>query len=124
MKLRWFLTVAAVVPLVFAMVLLLVPEWLARMYGLEASASAILAARLYGGALLALGLTTWLSRDFTSTVLRPVIFGSLAAGIASLIAVLVGMLSGTMNSFGWSIVVIFVVAGFGFVYYQFIRSLR
>jgi hypothetical protein len=124
MKLRSFLTVAAVVPLVFAMGLLLVPEWLAVMYGIETSASAILMARLYGGALLAVGLTTWLCRDFTGVVLRPVIFGSLAAEIASLIVVLVGMLSGTMNSFGWSAVVIYAAGGFGFVYYQFMGSSR
>ena len=64
-----------------------------------------------------MSLTTWLFRIFTGIVLRPVIFGSLAAGIASLIAVLVGMLSGTMNSFGWSAVVIYVAVGFGFVYH-------
>jgi hypothetical protein len=122
MKLRMFLTVAAVVPLVYGLGLLVVPEWLAATYGLETSASTMLMARLYGSALLAVGLIMWLSRNFTGMVLRPVIFGSLAAEIAGLIVALVGTLSGTMNSFGWSAVAIFAAFGFGFVYYQYMGS--
>ena len=46
---RSFLTAAAVVPLAYALGLLLVPEWLAAAYSVEANANATLMARFYGG---------------------------------------------------------------------------
>ena len=53
MKLRSFLTISAVAGLVYAVGLLLMPAFVATMYGLGTSASEILLARLFGGTLLA-----------------------------------------------------------------------
>jgi uncharacterized membrane protein len=122
MKLRSFLTIAAVVGIVYAVGLLLVPEFMATTYGMGTSPSEILLARLFGGTLLVVGLIQWLSRDFTGATVRPVIVSSLVGEIVGLIVALLGTLGGTMNSFGWSAVVIYLVIGLGFAYYQFMGA--
>jgi uncharacterized membrane protein len=122
MKLRSFLTITAVVGLVYAVGLLLMPAFVATMYGLGTSASEILLARLFGGTLLAVVLIQWLARDFTGATVRPVLVGSLVGEAVGLIVALVGVLAGTMNSFGWSAVVIYLVFGLGFAYYQFMGA--
>ena len=122
MKLRSFLTISAVAGLVYAVGLLLMPAFVATMYGLGTSASEILLARLFGGALLAVVLIQWLARAFTGATVRPVLVGSLVGETVGLIVALVGVLTGTMNSFGWSAVVIYLVFGLGFGYYLFMGA--
>jgi len=122
MKLRSFLTISAVAGLVYAVGLLLMPAFVATMYGLGTSASEILLARLFGGALLAVVLIQWLAREFTGATVRPVLVGSLVGETVGLIVALVGVLTGTMNSFGWSAVVIYLVFGLGFGYYLFMGA--
>ena len=124
MKLRTFITITAVVGLLYAVGLLFVPAFMATTYGMGTSASEILLARLFGGALLALGLVQWLSRDFTGASIRPVIVGSLVGEIVGLIVALFGTLGGTMSGVGWSAVVIYLVFGLGFAYYQFMGAAK
>ena len=119
MNLRTFLIVAAVVALGYALGLILMPATLDSMYGFGTSGSEKLLSQFFGVELLALGLITWLAKDLTGTSVRPIITGSLIANVVGVIVALMGTLGGVMNSYGWSAVVIYLLLGLGFAYFQF-----
>jgi hypothetical protein len=119
MKLRTFLMIVAVVALLYALGLLLLPAFMATTYGFGTSASEILLARFFGGAMLALGLITWLSKDLTGASVKPLILGSLIADLVGAIVALMGTLNGVMSAVGWSSVGLYVVFALGFAYFQF-----
>lgn len=119
MKLRTFLIVAAVVALLYALGLLLLPEFMGKIYGMDASASVIMVSRFFGVELLVLGVINWLARDLTGANVRPIITGSLIGNAVGFIVALMGTLGGTMNSTGWSAVAVYLLLGLGFAYFQF-----
>jgi hypothetical protein len=120
MKIRTFLIIAAVVALVYAIGSLILPQFVATTYGLGTSASEILLARFFGTELLVLGLINWLAKDLTGASVRPIIMGSLIGNAVGFIVSITGTLDGTMNSMGWSAVVIYLLLGLGFAYFQFV----
>ena len=120
MKLRSFLIIVAVIALLYAIGLLLVPEFMDSTYGMGASSPGeVLMDRYFGTALLTLGLIAWLAKDLTRASVRPIITGSLIGDAVSVVVSLVGVLSGVMNATGWSSVVIYLLMALGFAYYQF-----
>lgn len=119
MNLRTFLTIVAIVTLIYAVGLLLAPEFMSTTYGTTVSPGETLTNRYFGVASLGLGLVTWLARGFTGASIRPIVIGSLITCVAGLIVSLMGTLGGVMSSVGWSAVVIYLVFGLGFAYFQF-----
>ena len=119
MKLRTFLTIAAVIALLYALGLILMPAFMATTYGLGTSASEILLGRFFGVEMLVVGLITWLAKDLTGTSVRPIIIGSLIGDIVGAFIALMATLKGVMNSVGWSAVAIYLLIALGFAYFQF-----
>ena len=119
MNLRTFLTISALVALVYGLGLILVPASLATLYGIGTGASEMLFARSFGAQLLALGVIQWLTKDLTGASVRPIIIGGLIANGIGTIVALMGTLGGVMNALGWSAVVIYLLLGLGFAYFQF-----
>ena len=124
MNLRTFLTIAAVVALVYALGLILMPAFMASTYGLGTSASEILLSRFFGVELLVLGLITWLAKDLTGDSVRPIITGNLIGNAVGTIIALMGTLSGVMNSVGWSAVAVYFLLALGFAYFQFMAPAK
>jgi hypothetical protein len=124
MNLRTFLTIAAVVALVYALGLILMPAFMASTYGLGTSASEILLSRFFGVELLVLGLITWLAKDLTGASVRPIITGNLIGNAVGTIFALMGTLGGVMNSVGWSAVAIYFLLALGFAYFQFMAPAK
>ena len=124
MNLRTFLTIAAVVALVYALGLILMPAFMNSTYGLGTSASEILLSRFFGVELLVLGLVTWLAKDLTGASVRPIITGNLIGNAVGTIVALMGTLGGVMNSVGWSAVAIYLLLALGFAYFQFMAPAK
>jgi hypothetical protein len=124
MNLRTFLTIAAVVALVYALGLILMPAFMASTYGLGTSASEILLSRFFGVELLVLGLIIWLAKDLTGASVRPIITGNLIGNAVGTIIALMGTLGGVMNSVGWSAVAIYFLLALGFAYFQFMAPAK
>jgi hypothetical protein len=120
MKLRTLLIVAAVVYLLFAIALLLVPGVMESAYGTSGNAGEMLSDRMFGSALLAFGVLFWLSRDFTGASARPLITAALVGEVVFFLVALMGTLGGVMGATGWSAVVLGLVFALGFGYYQFV----
>ena len=119
MKLRTFLTTVAVIALLYALGLILLPAFMATTYGMGTSASEILLARFFGVEMLVVGVINWLAKDLTGASVRPVITGNLIGDIVGTIVALMGTLSGVMNVVGWSAVAIYLLIALGFAYFQF-----
>ncbi len=124
MKLRTYFTIVAVVALLYALGLILMPTFMATLHGLGTSASEILLARFFGVELLAIGLITWLSKDLPYSSVRPIITGSLIADIVGAFFALMGTLNGVMNTFGWSAFAVYLLFALGFAYFQFLAPAK
>lgn len=124
MKIRTFFTIAAVVALVYAVGLLLAPGTLNTMYGFGASSSEKLLARFFGVDLLTIGLILWLGRDLPGVSTRPIVTGGLIGNAVGVIVSLLGTLRGTMNGVGWTAVLIYLLLGLGFAYFQFMAPAK
>ena len=124
MNLRSFLTIAAVVALVYALGLILMPMFIATTYGFGTSASEILLARFFGVELLVLGVINWMAKDFTAANARPIITGSLIGNIVGAFFALMGTLNSVMNTVGWSAVAVYLLLALGFAYFQFMAPAK
>ena len=119
MNTRIVLTTAAVIALLFAFGLLLMPAFMASLYGMGASPSEVLTARFFGTTLLAIGLVNWFARDMDYASLRPILLGNLVGDIVGLLVSAMGTLSGVMNSLGWLSAALYLLLALGFAYLQF-----
>jgi hypothetical protein len=119
MNTRTVLTAAAVIAFIFALGLILMPDFMGTLYGLGTSPVQALIARFFGTALLALGVVNWFARDMDYAAVRPIILGNLVGDAAGLIVSLMGTVGGVMNSVGWLSVVLYLLLILGFGYLQF-----
>ena len=123
MKLKHLFIIHSIVALVFGVGFLLATQALASLYGVTlADPGAIFVGRLFGAALLAYCFVAWLARDAQPSVARrAIVLGFFLSGAVGFIVTLVGQLSGVMNAFGWSAVVIYLVIltiGYGYFYFK------
>ncbi len=124
MKLRTMFIIGAVVSLVYAVGLLLVPGTMNSMYGMTSTDATRLLAQFFGVGLLTLGLIDWLAKDFTGANARPLLVAGLVGNAAGVIVSLLGIMSGAMNSLGWSAVLIYLLIGLGWAYFLFMAPSR
>jgi hypothetical protein len=64
MTVRTFFTILAVLSFLFGIGFVLAPGQVLANYGIELSPALALVGRLFGGALLTLGVILWLAKDF------------------------------------------------------------
>jgi hypothetical protein len=118
MTIRVFLSIIAVLGVVHGIAFIVVPEQVAASYGLVASPSSVLTARLFGGALLAWCAILWAARSFRDEgAVRSVLIATCFAEAVSLVVVIAGTLAGTMNAMGWVAVLIYLFGAVGCVYF-------
>jgi hypothetical protein len=122
MKLSTMMIIKAVVCLVFAILFLLVPEPLMSFYGVTLGSGGMLAARLYGASLVGNLLLTWFARNDTgSDALWAAVLALLVYDAIGFVVALVAVLSGVMNTFGWTAVGLYLLLALGFGYFQFVK---
>jgi hypothetical protein len=81
MTVRTFFTILAVLSFLFGIGFVLAPGQALANYGIELSPALALVGRLFGGALLTLGIILWLARDFRDeAAVRAVLIAALVGG--------------------------------------------
>ena len=122
MKLKDLFTIAAVIAMVFGLIFLIIPTQSYSVYGIESNAVLDYMGRLFGAALIAIGLISWRSRGAADSDARKAIVLSffVADGIGFIVA-LIGQLNGVVNALGWITVVIYLLLSLGFAYFQFLK---
>jgi hypothetical protein len=86
------------------------------------SASTVIMARLFGAALLGLGLIFWFARDGSSESERGVFIATIIGNTVGLIVVVMGTTAGTLNSMGWVAALIYLFGAAGSGYFVMARS--
>jgi hypothetical protein len=122
MTLKMFFTIIAVLALVHGVGFVLLPEQVAASYGMATSASTVLMARLFGAALLGLGLIFWLARFGSPASVRGVFIATIIGNTVGLIVVVMGTTAGTLNSMGWVAALIYLFGAVGSGYFVMTRS--
>ncbi len=122
MKLKNLLIVKALVSVIFGILLLGIPAKLGSILGLELSSHGVFMAREYGGALIGIFCLCWFSRNSEgSKALNAIILFGFIYDLVNLTVSLTAKLSGTLNSFGWGIVAIYLLFTLGFGYFLFLK---
>jgi hypothetical protein len=125
MTIKMFFTILAVLSFLFGIGFVLAPGQVLANYGIEHSPALALLGRLFGGALLTLGVILWLARDFRDeAAVRAVLFGGLIGDAVNLVAATMGTLAGTSNALGWSTVLIYLFGAVGSGYFLMAQTRR
>jgi hypothetical protein len=120
MKLSTLLVITAVVALVFGILFVLVPTTVLSIYGVTQGQAEALMSQYFGTSLIFAGLVAWLMRKVTdASAQRAVVIGFLITDVLGFIVSLMGTLSGTMSSVGWTVVVLYLLLAIGFATIQF-----
>ena len=125
MTIKTFFTILAVLSFLFGIGFVLAPGQVLANYGIENSPALALVGRLFGGALLTLGIILWLAKDFRDEVaVRAVLIAALIGDVVNLVVASMGTLSGASNALGWSTVLIYLFGAVGSGYFLMPQSSR
>ncbi len=120
MKLKTLFIINAVIAIVYGICFALVPSRVLLIYGLVAGPAETLLGQFFGVALIGIGLITWLARNVTdANALGAIVLALLISDIIGVIVSLIGTVTGVMNVFGWSAVIIYLFFTIGFTYFRF-----
>jgi hypothetical protein len=107
---KLYLTISAIVAIVYGLSLELFPGKLTVIFGVTPGAHITLNVRFFGAALLGLGATHWLAKDLADwAAMRAVIIGAVVGDIAIGLVNLWGAYRGLVNGFTWLSAVVIVL---------------
>lgn len=119
MSLRTMLTITAVIALAYGVSYQVAPAGVLELYGVTLESGSIFMARLFGAALIGIGLLTWLIRKTQDRIThRAIVPAMLVYSLVGFVVALHATVSGVMNSVGWSGVAIFLFLSVGYAYLQ------
>jgi hypothetical protein len=117
MAAKLYLTIAAVVAILYALAFLLIPVKASLFFSGFAEPRAVLYLRFCGAAVLAWGLIVWLARDFRDwDAVRSVIIASGVGLVANVIITVWATLQGWLNVNGWGSAVVLALLLLGAAY--------
>jgi ABC-type transport system involved in multi-copper enzyme maturation permease subunit len=106
--------------MIFALGLLLMPQVMLMLFGMNDGAEARTLCQLIAVELVVGGMITFFARDVTDPAARSAInYGNIVAGALGLVVALNGTLTGVFGWFGWVVAVVYLVVAVGFAYFQF-----
>jgi hypothetical protein len=125
MNLRNLFTLNIIFAIFFGLSCTLLPAWVLQLYGLVPAEAAIWTTRLVGGSILGFATLMWFGRRSASLEARR------AIAIALLVQDLVGLyasieiqLTGSVNAFGWSSILLYGFLAIAYAYFIFLGRQR
>ena len=104
MNFRNLMIIAAVTAIVFGAGFALAPMQLSSLFDISSTSASDFAFRLYGTALIGIGLLGWLARQSkNSDIQKAILTGLFVTDFGGFLVVLFAKLAGLMNAFGWAI---------------------
>ena len=116
MDTKLYLTIAAIVALLYALGFLVIPESMSILFSGVAEPHATLNLRFLGGANLAWGLIFWFARDWDRDAVRGVLICSVAGLVVIIIVNIWGTTQGLLNSSVWGSTIVLVLLLIGALY--------
>ena len=121
MKVATFLSIKAVISLLFAVGFLLLPIALMAIFGVTLDAGGAVMTRFCGACLLGIGLICWLAKDVANDGRRAITLSLFIGDTAGFIVAIVAQLGGLMNALGWVVVLIWLLLALGNGYCRFMK---
>jgi uncharacterized membrane protein len=117
MSAKTYLTISAVVAVLFGLAFLLAPGAAASVYGVPPDPHTALNLQFFGSALVGFGAVQWVARDFRDwDAVRGILIASIIADALGLIVNLIGTFQGLINGMAWTTTLIYVLFIIGGVY--------
>ncbi len=90
---------------------------------MSSTSTSELAWRMYGTALIGIGLLAWLIRQSQdSDIQKPVLLAFFVTDFGGFLVVFVGQLANMMNALGWSVVVLLLLFSAAYAYLRFAKQ--
>jgi hypothetical protein len=122
MSIRTFFIIAAFAALSFGVGFVLVPEFVGSIFGINFDADGAMIARFFGALLITVGVWFFMMRGTEdAAAARAMLTGYLIGLVIGVFNALTSTLAGTMNSFGWLIVLMYGGLAVGAVYCLFVQ---
>ena len=123
MKLKLWLTLGAVVMVVFGIGLVAATKFMFTTFGVDLNDSAALMARLFGATFLFAAIAQWGARNSSGSdpAVRGILYGAVVGNIIGAVFTLMATLNGLMNSLGWLPVALYAVFALVFIYFLFAK---
>jgi hypothetical protein len=124
MNYRIMFALNSVVAFLFGLGFLFVPNRALGLFGTETFVSTVLLARLFGAAMLGLGLVLWFAKDVREASIQK------GLGIALLVTAVTGLVVTSLGTFtshavlrtnGWAVMLVYLIFGLGYVYLLFLK---
>jgi hypothetical protein len=110
LKLNTFLLVSAIVAWLFGLGFVLLPGFMFSIYGIVSAPASLLGFRLFGSALIAIGLLTWFLKESTSwEAIRALLISVAIGNVIGLLLVFFATINGTLSAMGWTAVLIYLL---------------
>ena len=123
MRIGYLFVIVAVLSLIYGLGFVLLPEQLLSLYGIKTDAGGLLFVRLFGAALVGLGVLAWFIRNAdASEERRAVVLALFVLNAISVFVLLFAQLAGTVNGLGWINIAIYLLLALGFGYFLMPRS--
>jgi hypothetical protein len=120
MKLPTFLSIVGLVSILFGIGFVAVPAEVLAQYGVAPDSHTIFMSRLFGAALIQIGVLVWRARNVVDSLGRgAIVLSGLIGMVVAFAVALHGQMNGVANALGWSTVVIYALFAIGFAYFQF-----
>jgi hypothetical protein len=117
MSARIYLTIAAVVAILYALAFLIIPVQASLFFSDFAEARAVLYLRFCGAAVLAWGLIVWFARDFQERrAVRAVLVGSIVGLAVNFLITVFATWAGWLNANAWGSAVVLILLLIGAAY--------
>jgi hypothetical protein len=117
MSVRLYLTIAAVVAILYALAFLVMPVTTSLFFSDFAEVRAVLYLRFCGAAVLAWGLIVWFARDFRDWYpIRSVLIASIVGLAINIIINFVATMQGWLNANAWGSTVVLFLLLLGGIY--------
>ena len=118
MTLKTFFAIFSVLSVLFGIGFVLAPGQVLANYGVENSPTIALMSRLFGGTLLAMSVILWSAREFRDeAAVRAVLIALGSSSVVNFVVSIIATLSGTINAFGWTTVLIYLCGAAGSGYF-------
>ena len=122
MKFKTFMTIYALVSIMFGLGFVFVPGLVLSIYGVETDIAFRYIGQLFGAALVSLAALAWSFRNAGASEVRQTSVLSLLIGeVIGFVLALIGQLTGALNAFGWSVVAVYLLLSIGLAYYYFAK---
>ena len=119
MNVRIFLSISAVIAILYGLGFVLFPAGIATLYGVNLDPVGVYVAQLFGAALLGLGIINWSARD--AREMDGVLLGNLVANATGFLVTLFGQIgqASGINALGWFTVILYLFLAVGHGYFRF-----